>query len=147
PVRARRCFRCGGWGRGSRAILSRGVGVPRAGWDGNLVARSAWHRARASPSPSDPLHDVQAQVLQIEVAGDAAGDLVVDQLTPPEIGDRLPLGVEQLAPQALVLLRLLLDRAVALRVEPRPEPVDAKAVQPSHALDGVRVRPAFVDQL
>ena len=48
--------------------------------------------------------DVQAQVLEVEVARHPPHDLVVDQLAAPQVDDGRPLRVEQLAPQALVLL-------------------------------------------
>ncbi len=91
--------------------------------------------------------DVEPLVLEIEVALHPAHDVVVDAAFQPEPAELLPLGLEQLAAQPLVAQGLVFDRAVALRVEPRPEPVPAEAVQAAHPLGRVRVDPVLVDQL
>ena len=91
--------------------------------------------------------DVQALVLEVEVALDAAHDVVVDVAVAPKLAHRLPLRFEELAAQPLVRDGLVLDRPVALRVEARSEPVAPEAVEPAQPLDGVGTHPVLVDQL
>ena len=65
--------------------------------------RGLGHGLHATPS------DVEAGVLEIEVALDEVHHVVVDPSLAPELDDRSPLGVEELAAQSLVVLRPLLD--------------------------------------
>ena len=58
-----------------------------------------------------------------------------------------PLGVEQLAPQALVVLRALFDRAVAVGVVARAVALLPEAVEPAHPLGGVLAHPVLQRQL
>ena len=64
----------------------------------------------------------------------------------PERDDRLLLGAQQLAPEPLVRLRLLLDAAVAV-AESFAEAADAEVVEPAHPLGGLLAHPVLVDQL
>ena len=59
----------------------------------------------------------------------------------------LPLGVEQLAPQPLVVLRALLDLAVVLVVEACSEAAGAEAVGAAHALGRVLAHPVLAGEL
>ena len=94
-----------------RAPLDCAAVAREAGAPGGLAAARAPFRFPAPEAASD----VEPGVLEIEVALDAVHDGVVDAALPPQLDDRAPLGVEQLAPQPLVVLRALLD----LRRRPR----------------------------
>ena len=48
--------------------------------------------------------DVEPLILEVEVAGDPDPDVVADRACAAELEQRFPLGVEQLAAQALVVL-------------------------------------------
>src|SRR5439155_13656371 len=76
--------------------------------------------------------DIEAGVLEVEIALDKVHDVVVDSPLTPQLDDRSALGVEQLAAQPLVVLRPLLDRAVVLGVEARREAALAETVQAPH---------------
>jgi hypothetical protein len=83
---------------------------------------------RVSGGTSFGLH-VESSVLQVEIALQAVHDLVADDARSSEPHDLGPLGVEELAAQALVVQRALLDRAVVRGVEARRKPIAAEAVQ------------------
>jgi UDP-N-acetylglucosamine 2-epimerase (non-hydrolysing) len=55
--------------------------------------------------------------LEVEVAPDVVGDVAADLAGTAQLGHRVALGIEQLAAQPLVRLRLLLDRPVCPVVE------------------------------
>jgi hypothetical protein len=67
---------------------------------------------------SQTLLHIETRVLEVEVAEHRHHHVVADHAVAPELDDRATFRVEQLAPQALIALRLLLDRAVALGIEP-----------------------------
>src|SRR5205814_3156791 len=106
-------------------------------------------RPRLAPIRARPTRalDVQPGVLEIEVAANAVRNVAADDAVATELGDGRTFGVEQLAPQTLVGLRLLLDRSVGLVVETRREAVAAEAVQTAHPLGRVLAHPVLVDQL
>src|SRR2546428_12286654 len=87
--------------------------------------------------------DVEARILEIEVALDNVHHVVVDLSLPPELDDRSPLGVEELAAQSLVVLRPLLDRAVVVRVEAGREAALAESIQAAQALGRVLAHPVL----
>src|SRR5579864_6024395 len=91
--------------------------------------------------------DVEARILEIEVALDDVHHVVVDPSLAPEVDDRAPLRVEQLAAQPLIVLRLLLDRAVILSVEPGAETGLPEPVEVAHALGGGVANPVLAGEL
>jgi len=74
-------------------------------------------------------------------------DLVVDLAHVAQADDLRALGLEDLAPQALVGVGLLVDRPVVLVVEARREAPDAEVVHPAHAVGGVVAHPVLAAQL
>src|SRR5262245_15498168 len=87
----------------------------------------------ANPPPNVHLN-VEARVLQVEVAAHPEDDVTADHARAAQVGHGRALGVEQLAPQALIRLGLLLDRAVRLLVEARRESVAPEVVEAPQAL-------------
>src|SRR3954464_4793843 len=90
---------------------------------------------------------LEARVLEVEVALDAAHDLVVDLAHVAQADDLGALGLEHLAAQALVGLGLPVDRAVVVLVEARREAPDAEVVEAAHAVGGVVADPVLFAQL
>src|SRR3954464_410123 len=104
--------------------------------------------ARCWPAPWPPGEsDLEARVLEVEVALEAAHDLVVDLADVAQADDLRALGLEHLAPQALVGVGLLVDRSVVVIVEARREAPDAKVVHAAHAVGGVVAHPVLGAQL
>ena len=77
------------------------------------LARRPRQRPAARPRPG---LDVEPRSLEVEVALDPPHHLVADLARVAQLDHGAPLGLEQLAAQALVLERALLDLAVAVRV-------------------------------
>src|SRR5204863_6562441 len=99
-------------------------------------------RAQAVPArPRARALDVEPRVLEVEVSLDLVHDLVVDDPGAAQLDDGPALGLEQLAPQPLVVGGARLDRAVVLAVEARGEAVTAEAVHPAHPLRGALAHP------
>ena len=67
-------------------------------------------RRVVSLSPRSPDSDVESLVLEIEIAGDTQPDVVADHPASAKLEKSVPLGLEQLAAQPLVVLRAGLDR-------------------------------------
>src|SRR4029078_3786432 len=82
-------------------------------------SRRAAARARRSAAPAPASRPaasyVEPGVLEVEGADDATHPVVADHAFAPQLRDGLPLGVEQLASQPLVVLRASLRRAVGPR--------------------------------
>src|SRR5207248_2017097 len=91
--------------------------------------------------------DIEAGVLEVEVALDPAHDVVADPALAPQRDDLGPLGLEELAPEPLVAGGPLLDRVVVLAVEARAEARDPEAVGASHPLRRVRPHPLLLHEL
>src|SRR6185312_1412085 len=91
--------------------------------------------------------DVEACVLEIEVALDAMHDVVVDDPVAAKADDRAPLGLEQLAAESLVVQRPRLDLAVVAVVEARGEAVAPEVVETAHAFGGVLPDPVLGQEL
>src|SRR3954447_11232216 len=105
-------------------------------------------RARCWPArwPPGESH-LEPRVLEVEVALEAAHDLVVDLPHVAQADDLRALGLEHLAPQALVGVGLLVDRSVVVVVEARREAPDAEVVQAAHAVRAVVAHPILTAQL
>src|SRR5206468_12825814 len=97
--------------------------------------------------PPGVLIDVETRVFEIEVAAHAIDDVAADLARAAEPGHRVSLGVEQLAAQPLVRLRLLLDRAVRPLIEPGREAVAAEVVEAAHPLGAVVAHPVLTREL
>src|SRR5439155_1251852 len=95
-------------------------GVDRGSLGAALPAHARGDRL-ASPWPVPPRTprrlDVEARVLEVEVTPNTVDDVAADRPRTPEGHDGVALGVEQLAAQSLIVLRLRLDRSVVLRIE------------------------------
>src|SRR6187399_1190141 len=91
--------------------------------------------------------DVEPRSLEVEVALDPPHHLVADLARVPQLDHGAPLGLEQLAPQPLVLERTLLDLAVAVRVAAGAEAVDPEPVEAAQALGGVVPHPRLAFEL
>src|SRR5438093_5270271 len=121
----------------SRTTTRPGRGRRRA----SCGSRSCWFRPRAKR-----LH-VEALVLEVEVAHDAAHHLVVNAPDLAQLNDGPALSVQELAAQALVVRRPFFGRAVRLGVDAREKALAPEAVEAAHPLRGVLAHPLFVDQL
>ena len=104
---------------------------PRSGRLQGSSARPETPRSRISGLAH---YKIQAQILEIEVSGDPEPDVVRDDAGAPELEHRVALRTEELAPQALEVLRARLDRAVVAVVEAGAEAVAAEAVRTAEAL-------------
>src|SRR5439155_6675557 len=91
--------------------------------------------------------DLQARVLEVEVALDAVHRLVVDPPLAAQLDDRLALGVQDLSPQPLPGQRLLLDAAVVVAVEAGGEAAPAELVLSAHPLQAGLAHPLLPRQL
>jgi hypothetical protein len=101
-------------------------------------------RTQARLSPGSEL---EAGVFEIEVTHDSAHDFVVDAPAAPELQDGPALRIQELVAETLEVGRALVDRTVALGVEPRPEAVAPEAVETAQTLGRVFTHPLLVEQL
>src|SRR5207344_1283953 len=91
--------------------------------------------------------EVEALVLEVEVAAHAQPHVVADGAAATQIYEGLALGVEQLAAESLIVLRSALDRAVVPVVEAGAEAIGPEAIRTTHALGRVLANPLLVDEL
>src|SRR5437588_1061741 len=90
--------------------------------------------------------NVVARDLEIQVALDAAHDVVADPAFVSQRVNRAPFGLEQLAAEPLVGQRALLDGAVAPMKRLR-EAVDPEPIRAAETLRGVLPDPVLLDEL
>src|SRR3954452_21905673 len=83
----------------------------------------------APPAEGAGDSDIEARVLEVEVALDPAHDLVADLAGVAHLDDGVALRRENLPLGALIALQLLLERAAPVAVEALAEAVDAEAVE------------------
>src|SRR4051812_11439391 len=105
------------------------------------------HEATTTRAPASAAVEVQALVLEVEVALDPVHDVVVDPALVPQADHRAALRLQQLAAQALVVLGLLLDAVLVDSVEARAEAAAAVVVEPAHALRRLVSHPVLELQL
>src|SRR5207245_3895352 len=131
----------------SRKLRSRVVRPqPASSATAPRVSASSKSRFSTSTWSRSTVLDIQARVLEIEVALDLAHDVIADPALVAQRHDRVPFRVEQLPAQALIRLRLLFDAAVAAVVR-LGEAVYSEAIQAAHALRRIRSHPILVDEL
>src|SRR3954471_25023952 len=112
-------------GRSSTATLMKKYGIPQRT---EQAAKAIQARRVIIPL------DLEPRVFEIQVALDAVHGLLVDGPDVAQPHDLRSLGFEDLAAQALVGPRALLDRTVVFVVEARLEAPDAELVQRTHAI-------------
>ena len=94
-----------------------------------------------------PDSDVEALILEIEIAADTYPDLVADHPASPKLEKSVPLRVEQLATEALVVLRAGLDGAVVPVVEACAKATGPEQVGAAHPLGRVIAHPVLAHEL
>ena len=90
---------------------------------------------------------VEARHLEIEIALHLPHHHVADLARVPELDHRVPLHVQQLPPQTLILERPLLDLRVAVGIDARVEAADPEPVEGAGALGRVGKDPGLALEL
>ena len=96
-------------GLADRVLRGHGQNVAR-----HQVGEGAHRKREHRRKRRNRLLRVQPCVLEVEIARDPLHDVVVDSAFAAKRDHRCPLGIEQLAQEPLVRLRLLLDRSVVV---------------------------------